>query len=452
MPIITQPISSSQKKVIYSVSQLNKKARDLLESGLGTVTIEGEISNLVKASSGHFYFKLKDKSAHIQCAFFRFQAAKCAVNLDNGIQIQARAKVSLYEPRGDYQLIIEQITPAGLGQLQLAYEALKQKLQAQGLFDEAHKKELPTLPRCIGIITSEKAAALRDIISTLKRRFKAIPIILYPSDVQGDKAAPTMIKQIQKANQRHECDVLILARGGGSLEDLWAFNDEALAHAIFNSQIPIISGVGHEIDFTISDFCADLRAPTPTAAAECATPTMNEYLEDLNATACLLEQLLTQKLDNLRLSLNHFNKQLRAPVHLIHQHYQQLDKYQDNLSLYCQRILHRLNQRLLELKTVLMKENPSSKLSKNHQRLEKIKQLLVANFCHHFNQQRMTLYRLSTLLHATSPLSTLDRGYALALTEKKELITSSKGLTIGDTFWVKLKKDELHCELKDIYS
>jgi exodeoxyribonuclease VII large subunit len=452
MPIFTQSAQTSHEANVYTVSTLNKAVRELLESKLGHINVEGEISNLVQASSGHYYFKLKDEKAQIQCAFFRFQAAKCSVSLENGSHIEARAKVSLYEPRGDYQLIIEQITPAGIGQLQLAFEALKKKLQAMGLFDEAHKKDLPKLPSCIGIITSLKAAALKDILTTLKRRFPSIPVILYPSDVQGDKAATMMSQQIAIANKRRECDVLILARGGGSIEDLWAFNDEQLAHAIYRSEIPIISGVGHEIDFTIADFCADLRAPTPTAAAECATPKMSDYLEELAATTYLLEKLLQQKIKDARAALMSLIKQLKAPEHRIYQHFQRLDSLEQALKLHCQAQLQKLKHQQLKLQARLLKENPGDKLAKQRQRYERLKQQLVSNFCHHFNQQRIRLSKLVTLLQATSPLATLDRGYAIAFSEKKALITSSKDLAIGDTFWVKLKKEELHCELKDIKS
>ena len=263
----------TNQQTILTVSQLNRHVRTYLEYEMGEVCVAGEISNLSKPASGHFYFTLKDATAQVRCVFFRNRHVGAASRgLQNGQQVVARGKLSLYEARGDYQLIVEQLDEAGQGDLYRQFELLKVKLAALGLFDAARKKPLPRIPDCIGVITSSTGAALHDILTTLGRRFPLIPVIVYPSDVQGKQAAPQLINALQRANRERRCDVLVLARGGGSIEDLWAFNDEYLAHAIANSSIPVVSGVGHETDVTIADFVADLRAATPTAAAEAVVP------------------------------------------------------------------------------------------------------------------------------------------------------------------------------------
>ena len=263
---------------VYSVSQLNREAKRLLAQHFLSVSVTGELSNLSMPASGHIYFTLKDAHAQVRCAMFRGQLQRCKIKPSNGIQVIARVEVSLYEPRGDYQLVVEQLEAAGDGALRLAFEQLKHKLQAEGLFDLSRKADLPLIPKRIGVITSPSGAAIHDILTVLNRRFPAIPIILYPVAVQGETAKFEIAKAISLANQRAEVDVILLARGGGSLEDLWAFNEELVARAIADSQIPIISGVGHEVDITISDFVADFRAATPSAAAEHAVPLQADWL------------------------------------------------------------------------------------------------------------------------------------------------------------------------------
>ena len=266
---------------IYSISELNSKARLLLENNLGSVWIMGELSNLAMPSSGHLYFTLKDSEAQVRCAFFRANRARMAFAPENGQQVLARANVSLYEARGDYQLIITEMQLAGSGALQVAFEKLKHKLQAEGLFDSARKKSIPQFPRAIGVITSPTGAAIHDILKVLRYRNPSIPVIIYPTAVQGADAKTQIVHAIELANQRDECDVIILARGGGSLEDLWSFNEEIVAHAIAASHIPIVSGVGHEVDVTIADFVADFRAPTPSAAAETVSTDQSDIRQKL---------------------------------------------------------------------------------------------------------------------------------------------------------------------------
>lgn len=448
MPIYNDPIK--QKPAILSVSALNSRARLMLEDNFRTVWVEGELSNLVQAQSGHYYFKLKDDKASIQCAFFRGKASRLNFTLKNGQQLLAKAKVSLYEARGDYQLIIDSLEEAGLGLLQQKFNALKEKLQTQGFFDEDKKKPLPTLPKQIGVITSPKAAALHDILTTLKRRFSAIPVILYPTEVQGARAADLIAKAITKANERNECDVLILARGGGSIEDLWSFNEEVVAEAIIKSKLPIVTGVGHEIDFTIADFCADLRAPTPTAAAESVTPDMDTILESLVYTHDYLEKLIISRILTLKEKLAHLTIRLKAPSHLIYQHYQTVDKMRRELQhLILQLILrHRNTVHLLESR--LNKQNLPVKLSKQKEKLNKLRLNLIDTIQQLLQTKRLQLERLCATLHATSPLATLSRGYSLTLTEEQKIVLDVKQLSIGETFWVKLKNGQLHGELKDI--
>ena len=257
---------------VVSVSELNRRVRALLENQFEMLWVAGELSNVKLAASGHWYFCLKDPSAQIECAMFRTRAQFLDFRPENGLQVEVRARVTLYEPRGNFQLVVEEIRKAGLGALFEAFEKLKARLQAEGLFEPARKRPLPPFPRAIGIVTSPQAAALRDVLTTLRRRAPMTPVIVYPAQVQGEYAAAQLMRAIREANARAECDVLILCRGGGSLEDLWCFNEEALARVIVASALPVVSGVGHETDFSIADFVADLRAPTPTAAAVAASP------------------------------------------------------------------------------------------------------------------------------------------------------------------------------------
>ncbi|NNG14391.1 MAG: exodeoxyribonuclease VII large subunit, partial [Gammaproteobacteria bacterium] len=271
------------QRQVFSVSELSGAARELLEDNFPLIWVEGEISNLAQPASGHIYFSLKDPSAQLRCAMFRMKRRLLDFDPENGQQVLVRAKVSLYEARGDFQLIIEHMEEAGDGALRREYEAMKRRLRNEGLFEAAHKQAIPELPKQIGVLTSPTGAAIRDILSVLKRRFPSIPILIYPVPVQGQGATKKIAQAIELANIRRECDVLLLSRGGGSLEDLWAFNEELLAHAIFKSEIPIVSAVGHEVDFTIADFVADVRAATPSAAAELLSPDRQEWLARLNS-------------------------------------------------------------------------------------------------------------------------------------------------------------------------
>ena len=316
------PIPNSDDRDIYSVGRLNAEARGLLEGAFPLIWVQGELSNVSRPSSGHLYFTLKDANAQVRCAMFRGNNRFLKFRPADGAQVVVRASLSLYEARGDYQLIVQSMEEAGDGALQRAFEALKQKLAAEGLFEAAHKRALPALPKRIGVITSPTGAAIRDILSVLKRRFPAIPVLIYPVAVQGQAAGAEIAAMIRRADARRECDVLIIARGGGSLEDLWAFNEEIVARAIFDCSIPTVSGVGHEVDFTIADFVADQRAPTPSVAAEMVSPDQHDWLNQLRALDSELYKRLTRQMQRLgerltwigkRLQQQHPGQKLRRP-------------------------------------------------------------------------------------------------------------------------------------------
>ena len=397
-------INTPTERPILSVTQLNRLVRNWLENDLGVMRIEGEVSNVTSASSGHCYFTLKDTTAQLRCAFFRnrYNLHTHTAPL-HGQSIVAQGKLSVYEARGDYQLIVESITTAGIGELFRLYVALKAKLQAAGLFDPSRKKSLPRLPHCIGIITSAHGAALHDIMTTIQRRYPLAATRLYPSDVQGTQAAAQLIKAIQTANREQACDVLILARGGGSLEDLWPFNDEALAYAIVESALPIVSGVGHETDFTIADFVADLRAATPTAAAEAVTPDWPQFVAQFHLLNTRLLTAMQRLLERLRQQHRQLNQRLSAPWRVIESHWQNLDHLQRHLMQIMQQLLTQ-KQHALEL--------------------------AVLN------------------LHTLSPLATLSRGYAIA-THYEHVLLSSHQVNLGDSIQLQLALGQLRCRVEE---
>jgi exodeoxyribonuclease VII large subunit len=308
------PMEIGAAPAVVSVSELNRRVRALLENQFETLWVAGELSGVKRAVSGHWYFCLKDPSAEIQCAMFRTRAQFLDFRPEDGLQVEVRARVTLYEPRGNYQLVVEEIRKAGRGALFEAFEKLKARLQAEGLFEAGRKRALPVFPRAIGIVTSPAAAALRDVLTTLARRAPMVPVILYPAQVQGDGAAAQIARAIQVANARAECDVLIVCRGGGSLEDLWAFNEEPVARAIFASVLPVVSGVGHETDFSIADFVADLRAPTPTAAAAVASPDRAALQDEVAAYRRRLARDMRRIVENQAQRLDHLARRLLTPA------------------------------------------------------------------------------------------------------------------------------------------
>jgi len=395
-----------ETRTVLSVSELNQTVKDLLEQAFPPLWLEGEISNFVSASSGHWYFSLKDAKSQIRCALFQAKKKNFTFVPENGIHVVLRGKISLYEPRGDYQFIADYMEPTGDGALRQAFELLKTKLNAEGLFAATHKKPLPALPKTIGVITSPTGAAIRDILSVLKRRFPAIRIIIYPSLVQGAQASQQLVQAIQTANKHNQCDVLVLARGGGSIEDLWPFNEEIVARAIFASTLPIISAVGHEIDFTIADFVADVRAPTPSAAAELISPDVQELLFSLQKHGNRLKQALQAILALNKNHLHNLSKSLRHPGQRLQEYFQTLDE---------------LEQRL---------------------------QRAWKNCMTHYHHQLRHLVRA---LDAISPLATLNRGYTiLSQTETQKIIYSCQEVRSGDKITAKLVDGNINCVVESV--
>ncbi len=401
--MLMNTIDISQSEEIYTVSRLNREVRFLLEGSFATLWVEGEISNFVAPNSGHWYFSLKDANAQIRCAMFRPQNRRIAFTPEDGMHVIIKARVSLYEGRGDFQLLVESVEEAGVGKLQQEFEALKKRLSAAGLFDPAHKKALPAFPTCVGVVTSPTGAAIRDILSVLKRRFSCVPIIIYPTLVQGELAAKNIVSAIQAANRRKECDVLILARGGGSLEDLWPFNEEIVAYAIHRSHIPTVSAVGHEIDFTIADFVADLRASTPSVAAELVTPDK--------------EELLAAAAQNKR--------------HLVH-----LTKQK----------LHHFQQNLIWIKKNLQQQHPKRRLAEQNQQLDLCELTLIRLQTKLLTQHQANLNTLQAKLDALSPFATFKRGFSIATRAKdQKILCDAQEVKVGDKINLRLMKGNLEC-------
>jgi len=365
---------------VYTVSRLNKEVRVLLERGLGVVWVEGELSNFSAPSSGHWYFSLKDRDAQVRCAMFRLKNAGLGFTPKAGQHVIARGRVSLYEPRGEYQLIVDHLEEAGVGALQREFERLKAKLAAEGLFASEHKRSLPRFPRRIAVVTSPTGAAVRDVLNILARRFPPAAVLVYPTAVQGATAAPAIVQALQLASARMDCEVLILARGGGSLEDLWAFNDERVARAIRACAVPVVTGIGHEIDFTIADFAADARAPTPSGAAELVAPDSVACLETLTRmearlSACMRRELrvVSSRFENAGARL----KQADPGLRLAHQA-QRLDDLEQRLAGAARGVLHTSRHRLGEAYTRLVRRSPDVHLAQQRQRLEDLQQHLSA--------------------------------------------------------------------------
>ena len=351
---------------VVSVSELNRRVRALLENQFETLWVTGEMSNVKAASSGHWYFCLKDAGAAVDCAMFRSRAQFLDFRPENGMQVEVRARVTLYEPRGSYQLVVEEVRKAGLGALFEAFERLKAKLQAEGLFDPDRKRPLPAFPRAIGLVTSPQAAALRDMLTILRRRAPMTPVVLYPAKVQGDGAAAEIARAIRVAGERAECDVLIVGRGGGSLEDLWAFNEEVVARAIAASPLPVVSGVGHETDFSIADFVADLRAPTPTAAAAAASPDRAALLEEVGQLRRRLARDLRRIVETRQQRLDHLSRRLLTPAERLARDRERLVQLGRRLRRDGRLSLQARSQRLAALRAALGHLDPTQVLSRGY--------------------------------------------------------------------------------------
>ena len=444
---------ASVQRNIITVTELNRETSQLLAEHFLSILVEGEVSNLSTPVSGHLYFSLKDANAQVRCAMFRTRQHRLAFKPENGKQVIIKAQVTLYEPRGDYQLIVESIEEAGDGALRRAFDVLKLKLSDEGLFDVAHKKKLPTLPKAVGIITSPSGAAIRDILTVLQRRFSAIPVIIFPVAVQGDNAKHEIARAIFTANRLKQCDVIILGRGGGALEDLWAFNEEQVARAIFASEIPIISAVGHETDFTIADFVADLRAATPSEAAEHASPDQQQWLSRFKYLESRLQQLLQRKLNQKQQSLDWLTKRLQQqhPGQKLARNTKRIDELDARLN---QAIHTRLRHKtsIIEAKIAkLWQHNPEITINSIKQRQDYLSKCLVVAVTHKLEQVKQRLLNSAQTLQAVSPLATLNRGYALAIQPSSgEIIRSTEQLRLGDTIQTRLAHGRITSKIESI--
>ena len=425
----------TQSRTVMSVSQLNRATGQLLGEHFFSVMVAGELSNTTQPSSGHLYFTLKDTNAQVRCALFKTQQRRLSFKPENGKQVIVKAQVSLYEPRGDYQLIVESMEEAGDGALQRAFDLLKLKLAQEGLFDAAHKKQLPKLPHCIAVITSPSGAAIHDILTVLKRRFAAIPVIIYPVAVQGNNASFEIAAAIEVANHLKQCEVIILGRGGGSLEDLWAFNEERVARAIFNSDIPIISAVGHETDVTIADFVADFRAATPSAAAEHASPDQQEWLARFLHLEIRLEQQWQRYINQKQQSLLWLSQRLQQqhPGQKLARNAQRVDDLEARLNLAMQARLANHQKHMDMTQVQLWQYNPALTISNYQQKQHYLSSRLLTAITHKLERLQLRLLKNSQTLQAVSPLATLSRGYGLSMQAKtKSIIRSTEQLVLGD--------------------
>ena len=425
---------------VYTPSRLNREARMMLERGFSALWIEGEISNLSRPSSGHWYFSIKDDSAQLRCAMFRQRNLLARFSPRDGQQVLLRGRVSLYEPRGDYQFLVDHIEEAGEGLLRRRFEELKTKLAAEGLFAIERKKPVPRLPRRIGVISSPTGAAIRDVLHILRRRFCSIPVLLYPVAVQGAAAAPQIAAAIRRASTRAECDVLILARGGGSLEDLWAFNEEIVARAIADCSIPLISGVGHEVDFTIADFVADQRAPTPSGAAELAAPDCNEWLRHLAQHSRRLSVALRRSLTDRRNRLDWLQRRLaqRHPGIELRQRAQRLDELEQRLTRLMQQQLRHRRALVAQQAAHLRHASPVVRLAAVKGRLQVARASLESTLQRRLQHLTTQLRVAAGTLDAISPLATLQRGYAIVTDGQGHVVTDARSLAAGQEIKARL--------------
>ena len=415
-----------KKNHVFTVRELNLAAKQLLENGLPLLWVRGEISNFVCAASGHWYFSLKDEQAQVRCVMFRHKSQYLDWQPKNGMQVEVLALPTLYEARGEFQLTLEQMRPAGLGVLYEQFERLKQLLESQGLFAAARKRSLPLFPKSIGIITSPQAAALRDVLTTLKLRLPSVPVVLYPTPVQGTGSASMIAAAIQLANQHAECDVLILCRGGGSIEDLWAFNEEIVARAIAASKIPIVSGVGHETDFTIADFVADERAPTPTAAAQRVAPDRHALLRSLQDQAQHLQRAQRNRLQNAMQAVDYLQRRLVHPAQQLQRQTQQLDQLQQRMQ---RAFIYRQQQQ--------------------HWQWQSLAQCLIKALRTTQAQRTGHVDNLAQHLILLDPKQVLARGYSMVQDASGSVVSDAGQLAVGAELSITFAKGWARTEVKE---
>jgi exodeoxyribonuclease VII large subunit len=432
-------------RTVFTVSRLNKEVRVLLERGLGVLWVEGELSNFSQPSSGHWYFSLKDRDSQVRCAMFRVKNTALGFTPKAGQHVVARGRVTLYEPRGEYQLIVDHLEEAGVGALQREFERLKAKLAAEGLFASERKRSLPRFPRRIAVVTSPTGAAVRDVLNILARRFPPAAVLVYPTAVQGAAAAPAIVHALQLASARMDCDVVVLARGGGSLEDLWAFNDERVARAIRACAIPVVTGIGHEIDFTIADFAADARAPTPSGAAELVAPDRVACLEALTRmetrmNACMRRELraVSTRFANVATRL----KQAHPGMRLAHQA-QRLDDLEQRLAGATSAVLHTRRHRLSEASSRLIQRSPEHLLRERGRREEVLRARLDHAVEQYLSRLSHRVILAKKTLDTASPLATLARGFAIVTRADGSLVSDASRVTPGEEIEARLASGRL---------
>ncbi|MBT8040165.1 MAG: exodeoxyribonuclease VII large subunit [Gammaproteobacteria bacterium] len=436
---------------VYTPSELNRELKLHLEAGFPRLVLEGEISNLGRPASGHLYFSLKDERAQIRCAMFRSAALRALIKPENGMKVTARGRISLYEPRGEYQLIVESLQEAGEGLLQQQFEALKKKLDSEGLFDPARKRALPRYPARIALITSPSGAAVRDLLHVLERRWPVARVRLYPVRVQGSEAPLEIRAAIEAANRHAWADLLIAGRGGGSLEDLWAFNDEAVARSMAASAIPVISAVGHETDFSICDFVADLRAPTPSAAAELATPDRFAMIEAFRRLERQLQRREEGRLQHQAQRLDHLAHRLqqRHPATRVQDQSRDLSRLGDRLGRAARLSLRGQEQRLDQAERRLTAQRPDRRLEALALRLANAEKSLERQVEIRVRNARERLGHLSRTLHVVSPLQTLGRGYAVLTSEDGTVVSSTTQVKAGDDVSAQVSDGSIGLTVKD---
>ncbi len=435
---------------VLTVSQLTARIRELLAQNFTDIWVEGEISNAHLAQSGHLYFTLKDDRAQVRCVCFKQQLRLLKFRPEDGLQVTVRGSISVYDARGEYQIYVENVEPVGLGALQLAFDQLKKRLEAEGLFDPARKKPLPLLPRRIGLITSPRGAAVRDVVRILRRRFHNVHLTLYPVRVQGEGAAGEIVKALQYFNRQKLADVLILTRGGGSLEDLWAFNEEAVARAIAASAIPVISGVGHETDFTIADFVADVRASTPSAAAELVVQTRREFDKHIADLGDALVQQIRYRILVLSRRVHELaaDRAFRRPLDLLRQARQRADEFTSRLAAALQARLDQSRRRFTAAQLRIVSFDFRARIAALRLRLEKRCADLGLRADRLLRTKRERLDRLRLQLEERGPMRVLERGYAIATDAAGNVLRSTDQVALGDTVAVQLARGRLTTEVK----
>ncbi|WP_312074363.1 exodeoxyribonuclease VII large subunit [Atlantibacter sp.] len=445
-------MSLSQSSAIYTVSRLNQAVRMLLEQQMGQVWISGEISNFTQPASGHWYFTLKDDGAQVRCAMFRNSNRRVTFRPQHGQQVLVRANITLYEPRGDYQIIVESMQPAGVGLLQQQFEQLKQKLSQEGLFDAKHKQALPSPAHQIGVITSKTGAALHDILHVLQRRDPSLPVVIYPTAVQGDDAPAQIVRAIELANQRAECDVLIVGRGGGSLEDLWSFNDERVARAIFASRIPIVSAVGHETDVTIADFIADLRAPTPSAAAEVVSRNQQELLRQIQGQQQRLEMAMDYFFANLqqRFTRLHHRLQQQHPQLRLARQQTTLERLRQRLNNAIEARLRQGTQQHQRVTQRLNQQQPQGRIHRAQTRIQQLEYRLSQVITARLGGTKQRFGTAIAQLEAVSPLATLARGYSVTTATDGKVLKKTRQVKAGDMLATRVEDGVIESQVTSI--